>query len=231
MVFAVMNNFKNILFFIFISLMISSCHRHEQCDPQHLNLDLAGPYNGWFDNLPSTDNYSINILSSDSLTDAFQFEKYVGYCDEYPFNDFMHYDDPCIYYQFGNIQLSYFSSIYRFSARVMVLQMDDGPHLRIEDNSSSKYAYIFMDYNIITDTPNNIIYSIDGKQTSPYKISVEIVPTVISNNFEFHNVYKITDNLTLNEGNNFDITVFYIDTTDGLIKFEQKCGTIWDIIY
>jgi hypothetical protein len=225
MVFAVMKYYLNILLLIITFLFISSCNKKtDYCEPQYTIKDFVSPYDTWFENLPLTYNTYFNIISVDSLSDAFHFEKYNGYQ-----NEVIQDNDPCFQNRYENVSLYYSSNIYRFSINICLQQMNDGIHFFIRDNGSLKYDYIEMNYNITTDTEYNITYYENGSQTSTNKVSVEIIPSVISNNIEYFNVYKITNNLTLNEGNNFDISVIYIDTMQGIVQFGQKCGTIWDI--
>jgi hypothetical protein len=233
MVFGPMKNFIKLFLFIFISIVIFSCKKNKtdySCDNvQTIQTDFASPYNDWFNELPSDNSSYLNIISSDSLSDAFDLVKYNDYIDDFTLSNFVQNDDPCTKYNFEYTYMDYKSSIYDFVMRVMLVQMNDGVHIRIDDNSSQKYGYIFMDYNISTSSASNIIFFESGAQTSTYKPSIEIIPSLTSNNIMYQYVYKITNNLTLNEGNKFDVTTFYIDQYWGLIKFTQKCGDTWDV--
>ncbi len=210
---------------------VFSCRKKSVCEHQNVQLNLESPYNNWYSNLSSNnvDGNYFSIISNSGLTDAFRYEKHSGYISDFHVRDFFQNDDPCTTWEFAYIYLTYYSNIYKFLIDLRVLQMNDGVHLQINDYGSPKYGYIFMDYNITNNTESNIIYSENGKETSTYKISVDIINEITSNNITYYNVYKITNNLSLNEGSSFDITIIYIDKDNGMIKFEQKNGTIWDI--
>ena len=231
--------FRAVTYFSFLIFVISCVSppnievaEPDNCIKETVKVDLKNPYNSWFSEFSLEFNHDayFNIQSNTGLTDAIHYEKSTGYIPDFNVDEIYTDNEPCINYKFENIRLGYYSSFFNYQLSVRLIQVNDDVFINVNDNGSTKYGYIFMNYNITKNAGNKIVYFEGGKKISDYIVEVETESVVLSNNIEYYDVLKITNNLTLNEGNNFDITTIYIDSSFGIIKFVQKSGDIWDVI-
>jgi hypothetical protein len=203
----------------------------DECETtERLKIEIENPYNTWFNNVNQNYQNLTDIVSINGLSDAFRNDFSRGYTEDFYIPELYFDDEPCIFYSFGSTYVSYHSTLYGFSLKFRLIQVKDELYLRVYDNNNSLYNSIRMDYNINKDVADFIIYDNNEENITEYKADFDIVDRIVSNNVEYTDVIKITNNLLINKGKGFDITIIYLDKLFGLIKFEQKSGDIWDVI-
>jgi hypothetical protein len=194
-------------------------------------LFLENKYLNWFDPYNSAVNKTIHaeFNSVNGLSESMTSSKYNVLYNEFVINNELKLSnlDPCTYSLSQGYLITYLSNMYKFSFDVKVYRFLDGMHICIRDFGSIKFGFMIFDYNIDTDKGLNTIYFDDGNKKSNF------TPTLKPDNIVIHgknySVFKIINTLAVHEGNDLDITAFYLEQNLGIVKFEQKNGTVWEI--
>lgn len=224
-------------FLAFLLFVVQSCKKEdsviddtEPCAKTRDTLELTNPYNSWFSEISSVD-YANRITifhSNNGLSVSMDILKYdVSYNESVIRNELHVTDfDPCVDHKCNGYLITNTSSMYNFSFDYKIYPYGDGIHICTRDFGSTKYGFMFYDYNLTTNEGNNIIYHIIGTYKS------ELIPTceniTLNVNGENLNVYKIVNTLAMNEGVNLDIVAIYIEKSKGIVRFDQKNGVFWE---
>lgn len=207
------------------SSALGSCNR---CREETVSLSLEAPYNQYFSARPAQ-MYNVTppvvaARSNNGLTDSFQGAAVSGgnYLEPLSYN--------CTQYQAENRSLTYSSTLYGFYFKFSVLQYRDGPLLIVDDYQRPTLGSSRLRYHFSTREAEPIEYREDTQPlvTGP-RPEVTQLPTLTVGSRTYARVWRVTNTYLVQSGPATAATVFYLSPEDGLVRFEQRDGTIWDL--
>lgn len=203
-----------------------SCNR---CREETVSLSLAAPYNQYFSARPAQTYNSpppvVAARSNNGLTDSFQGAAVSG--GNYP--EPLSYN--CTQYQAENRSLDYTSTLYGYNFKFSVLQYRDGPLLVVDDYSRSILGLSRLRYHFGTGEaePIEIRDALQGLVANELRGQVSELPTLTVGSRTYVRVWRVTNTYLKQNGPAAAATVFYLSPEHGLVRFEQRDGTVWDL--
>ncbi|UOQ74388.1 hypothetical protein [Hymenobacter cellulosilyticus] len=194
-----------------------------------MNLRLDAPYDHYFDARPeqtfSTPPLVVVARSNNGLTDSFQGAAVRG--GNYP--EPLSYN--CTQYQAQNRSLNYASTLYGYTFKFSVLQYRDGPLLVIDDYSRLNGSATRLRFHFATGEAEPIEYrdATQGLVANGPRATVSELPTLTVGSRTYNSVWRLTNTYLAQYGPATAATVFYLSPTHGLVRFEQRDGTVWDL--
>lgn len=198
-----------------------------ECVPRQRVLTLAAPYNQFFSRVPActfTTAAAVAASSSTGLTDSFSGCLNIS-------QSYLEASTSACETVSGELRgTSAYASLYGYSFTAQVEQLPDGPQLLVRDQSSASGApYATLTYRFGAGQAQATYLDVRTNTT----VSFAQVPAVTelinftSGGRTYAQVWRITNPLNAAQGWALSATVFYIDRDYGLIRFDQRDGTVW----
>jgi hypothetical protein len=121
--------------------------------------------------------------------------------------------------QGDDIRLQYESSLYANQFQVAIYQDVDTTRLTIQDGHS------IFELNM-KDTSGSTYWMYTGKRDAA---GMEILPSLQVGSLSYSPVYKISSPIAVKKGEPNDITTYYYHAQYGIIRFDQKDSTKWEM--
>ena len=211
-------------------LAVAGCE--PRCESIEITVALQAPYTQFFNGLPACGSFPQRLVaatSSTGLTDSFSGSCQNGGNDyAYVYPD----DKPCTVVRAERRRTAALSSLYGFNFGVEVEQRPDGPMLMLSDQATGSGAlHSRLTYHFVTGVAT-------GSYTDP--VSHNPVPSgqppVVTElpNFQaggrtYPQVWRVTNPLHASRSRATAVTVLYIASDYGLVRFEQRDGTVWTL--
>ena len=208
--------------------LLTACER--DCETSQRMAPLQAPYDQFFSQLPEckygTPLPPTNARSSNGLTDS-----YTSLCME-PYTNYGVDFNSCerVGSERRSERLS--AALYGFRFRVEIEQYPRGAHLWLFDESRGAVATpMRIDY--FFPTGEAYLHSGPGaSDVNPYFSPAPVV-TELTNfqaaNRTYAQVWRITNPQHTAQGGPTAVTAYFVDRDYGLIRFEQRDGTVWDL--
>lgn len=205
---------------------LGSCNR---CKEETVSLRLEAPYDQYFDAQPaqtfSMSQPAVAARSNNGLTDSFQGAAVSGgtYPEPLSYN--------CTQYQAEHRSLDYASTLYGYNFKISVLQYRDGPLLVVDDYSRLNSGSARLRYHFSTGEAEPIEYrdATQGLVPDELRPTVSELPTLTVGSRTYAPVWRLTNPYLAQHGSATAATVFYLSPAHGLVRFEQRDGTVWDL--
>lgn len=206
---------------------LTSCP--QGCREEIIGLELTEPYTAYFNQLtyPSgsfNDGRVVLARSSTGLTDSYlNVEATTGGMMAQP------EARQCAYYFSTGRTVLYSPSLYRHHFRLSVAQYPDGPVLIVEEPDTDESA---LYYSLTEERPEQVrYYSLINYGFQRYDVlpEAETLPTLLVDGHTYTNVLRLTNPYAAEHGSPNSATVYYIDRGYGLLRFQQRDGTIWNL--
>jgi hypothetical protein len=210
-------------------LMLPACRK--DCWHQ-TQLELEAPYTTYFDQLTragsSSDGRVVTARSSTGLTDSYLNVqvRQEGFTPE---------QRGCEAYLSSGRSVYYNPSLYRRSFRVSVVPYPDAPRLIVQEQFGSltgQTADSEIFYDLSNQLPNYVRYYDPAKYSYQYydvPPQVQSLPTLTVGGRTYTDVLRLTNPYAVQRGNATTGVVYYITRDYGLVRFEQRDGTVWDL--
>lgn len=201
-----------------------------ECVPRQRVLALDAPYNQFFSRAPActfTTAPSVAASSSTGLTDSFSGCLNIG-------QNYLEASTTSCETVSGERRSIYaFASLYGYSFTAQVAQLPDGPELQLRDQSAASGApYATLTYRFADGQAQATYLDVRTNTTVPFAQPpvVTELTNFASGTRTYAQVWRITNPLNAAQGRATAATVFYLDRDYGLIRFEQRDGTIWSLL-
>jgi hypothetical protein len=200
-----------------------------RCLEQYQNLPLAAPYNAYFQQRPTLTSYYASPLTARSST---------GLTDSYPGVGLLvdaYENQPesygCLSFRSQSRTLSYGASLYGYALRFNVIQYPEGPRLFVMDQSRDNPGSTRFHYRFDTGEASEIEYRdpTSGYVTTGLRPEVRELPTLTVGGRSYAPVWRLTNPYLAQQGRATAATVLYLSPEYGLVRFEQRDGTVWDL--
>ena len=210
------------------ALLLSGCE--PECNaPTTRTVPLTAPYDRFFNQLPacySATPAPIAASSSTGLTDS--YSGCLSQYTEFSTNSRV----PCENLGTQGLRTNNFASLYGYNLTIEVEQTADGPQLRVRDQSTSsvgtsqKLTYAFATNR--AELTYRATFSSDIQPFVPAPTVTELA-NFRSGGRTFAQVWRITNPLNAAQGRAPAATVLFVERDYGLIRFEQRDGTVWTL--
>ncbi|RTQ53712.1 hypothetical protein EJV47_02965 [Hymenobacter gummosus] len=202
-----------------------------RCIEEYKELRLEAPYNAYFQGRPAQASYystpAIPARSSTGLTDSYPG---VGV------NIGGGYDDQpegynCLSFRSQSRGLDYGASLYGYSLKFNVVQYPDGPRLFVKDFSRDNPGGTRFHYRFRTGEVSEIEFRdpSSGYVKSGLRPEVRELTALTVGGRTYAPVWRLTNPYLAGQGRATAATVLYFSPEFGLVRFEQRDGTVWDL--
>jgi hypothetical protein len=199
------------------------------CREETVTLRLAAPYNGYFNARPAQTynpmQPAVAARSNNGLTDSYQGAAVAR--ENYP--EPLSYN--CTQYQAESRRLDYASALYGYHFTFSVVQYRDGPMLVVDDYSRDNNGSTRFRYHFNTGESEPIEHR-DPTQllvTSGLRAEVSELPMLTVGGRSYAPVWRLRNPYQQQYGRPTAATMLYLSPEYGLIRFEQRDGTVWDL--
>ncbi|RAK64686.1 hypothetical protein [Hymenobacter edaphi] len=208
-----------------LSLSALRCGRDDCNDVQI--LQLAAPYTSYFGRFQSA--RVVPASSSSGLTDSYTDVYVATYGAAFPMPE----PRGCTSYQSLGRSLRYRPSLYHRSFVVSVAQYPNGPMLIVEEqlspgaNSTSE-----LYYRLAEQRPDPVQYYDPATQRTEQYADLPDAQTLLSLTVagrSYQQVLRLTNPYAARNGAASAAVVYYVSPEYGLLRFEQRDGTVWDL--
>lgn len=210
------------------ALLLSGCE--PECNaPTTRTVPLTAPYDRFFNQLPacySATPAPIAASSSTGLTDS--YSGCLSQYTEFSTNSRV----PCENLGTQGLRTNNFASLYGFSFTIEIQQDPDGPRLRVRDQSTSSVASLQkLTYVFATNQAELTYYDATSGTTRPFSPAptVSELTNFRSGSRTYAQVWRVINPLNATQGRAPAATVLFVDRDYGLIRFEQRDGTVWTL--
>lgn len=208
------------------ALLLAGCE--EECVESQHRLPMAAPYSQFFGRLASCTHTSpppVATSSSTGLTDSF-----TGSCVTAD-QSYRNIIGGCETTLADRRSSSTQASLYGFNFHIEIEQTEAGPQLLLRDASANsgtattEITYRFQSQQAAGSTQN--ANSQATNFTTPPVVTE--LTNYASGGRTYAQVWRITNPLKAAVGKSIAVTAVYIDRDYGLIRFEQRDGTVWTL--
>lgn len=119
------------------------------------------------------------------------------------------------------LNLHYASTLYSNDFNIIISQTDS---TRFHLDEGEHYSSIGVN---LTDTTSGPVY-FEGEYVAD-SVRIEVLTSVGAGGIFYSPVYKISNLYTARHGEPADIVTYYLQTRQGLIRFDQKDGIYWEV--
>ncbi|RTQ53710.1 hypothetical protein EJV47_02955 [Hymenobacter gummosus] len=206
-------------------LLVAAGPGCRHCREETVTPNLAPPYDGWFRGRAGSANPTVAATTAAGLTDSYPNTTTVGgtYPDPLSYN--------CTQYHSESRNLNYAAALYGYSFRISVVQYHEGPLLLVSDYSRGNPATTWLRYHLSTGKAEPIRYSNmpAGVVPDSLKPDVRQLPSLTVNGYTYAPVWRLTNPYLASRGAPSSAAVLYLSPEYGLVRFEQRDGTVWNL--
>ena len=207
-------------------LLLAGCE--PKCEPVEKILALPAPYSQFFNGLPACGSISQRLVAASSSTGL--TDNFTGGC----INDASSYSytEPCALVRAEQRRTYAVSSLYGFNFGVRVEQYPNGPLLLLSDQTSGTGAlHAELTYHFATGVATGSYR--DPASNNPVPFGQPPVVTELTNFLAggrtYPQVWRVTNPLNASRSRTTAAAVLYVARDYGLIRFEQRDGTVWTL--
>lgn len=212
---------------IVLSINIGSCDKTDDNICHRKELYFPDPYKDWFKRI--TARY-YKTSSNTGLNEFLECQgRYVGY-------DYIRSKEECDGAYNGQlIEVTYRSDLYGHFIWVGIIQQKEGTIFQIYHVTGTGYYWssqFILRYNLTLKEEQPVMIIKGSEDSTDYTVEVKLLDSLMVNGIKYKNVYRFTNTYNRDSiSNNAELVDIYVDTDYGLIRYDQKDSTQWEIEY
>ncbi|MCC3155878.1 hypothetical protein LJ737_01425 [Hymenobacter sp. 15J16-1T3B] len=218
---------------LLLGLGLTGLRCHSGCDEDYVELSLPASYTDYFAQFPGSPSPAgagrpVDARSSTGLTDRYAnvFVTPYGFPTPESYN--------CTIYRSEGRSLFYNPSLYPRYFRLSIAQYPSGPTLVVEEQfgGSATPSASEVYYPLTGTEPGRVRYTEPGQYTRTTYAeppAVQTLPALTVAGRTYREVLRLTNPYAAQHGPATAAGVYYIDRGYGLVRFEQRDGTVWDL--